>query len=105
MTLPAAGGAGFGGVAEKALRVLNRYTFSFALLLTLVLLIINLIRTPNFGWTQQLANFAPLAIAAAASTPAIISGGGGFDLSISPVMVLTSGRKKVSCSRAKEEGS
>jgi ribose transport system permease protein len=54
-------------------------------------LIINLIRTPDFGWTQQLANFAPLAIAAAASTPAILSGGGGFDLSISPTMVLTSG--------------
>jgi ribose transport system permease protein len=90
ISLPAPS-AGIGGPVERALRLLNRYTFSFALLLTLVLLIINLIRTPDFGWTNQLANFAPLAIAAAASTPAIISGGGGFDLSISPTMVLTSG--------------
>jgi ribose transport system permease protein len=88
---PAAAAAGPSALAERALRLLNRYTFSFALLLTLVLLIVNLIRTPDFGWTQQLANFAPLAIAAAASTPAILSGGGGFDLSISPTMVLTSG--------------
>jgi ribose transport system permease protein len=88
---PAEAVGGHGIWAERAMRVLNRYTFSFALLLTLVLLIINLIRTPDFGWTEQLANFAPLAIAAAASTPAIISGGGGFDLSISPTMALTSG--------------
>jgi ribose transport system permease protein len=40
----------------------------------------------NFGWSDQLANFAPLALAAMASTPAIISGGGGFDLTISPLM-------------------
>jgi len=79
-------------VAERAapvLRVMHRYTFSFALVLTLVLLGWNLIRTPDFGWTSQLANFAPLAIAAMASTPAIISGGGGFDLSTSPLMVFT----------------
>jgi ribose transport system permease protein len=74
-----------------ALRILNKYSFAFALLLTLVLLITNLARTPDFGWTNQLANFAPLAIAAMASTPAIISGGGGFDLSISPLMILTTG--------------
>jgi ribose transport system permease protein len=41
--------------------------------------------------TAQLATFAPLAIAAMASTPSIISGNGGFDFSISPVMVLISG--------------
>jgi ribose transport system permease protein len=90
--LRAVGNAGeLPGWAERYLRLLNKYTFSFALLLTLVLLVINLIQSPNFGWTDQLANFAPLAIAAMASTPAIISGGGGFDLSISPTMVLTTG--------------
>jgi ribose transport system permease protein len=73
------------------LRLLNRYSFAFALVLAVVLLIVNLVRTPNFGWTDQLANFAPLALAAIASTPAIISGGGGFDLSVSPVMILTTG--------------
>src|SRR5437016_5517964 len=77
------------GPAVTALRLLRQYSFGFALLLMLVLLITNLARTPNFGWTDQLANFAPLAVAAMASTPAILSGGGGFDLSISPVMILT----------------
>jgi ribose transport system permease protein len=77
------------GLTGATLRLLRQYSFGFALLLMLVLLITNLARTPNFGWTDQLANFAPLAVAAMASTPAIISGGGGFDLSISPVMILT----------------
>ena len=71
------------------LRLLNRYSFGFALLLTLALLAATLIRDTNFGWRDQLANFAPMALAAMASTPAIISGGGGFDLSISPLMYLT----------------
>jgi ribose transport system permease protein len=74
-----------------ALRLVKRYSFGFALLLTIILLIVNLILSPNFGWTSQLADFAPMAIAAMASTPAIISGGGGFDLSISPLMILISG--------------
>ncbi len=74
---------------RAALRLLNRYSFGFALLLALALLVTTLIRQGgNFGWSDQLANFAPLAIAAMASTPAIISGGGGFDLSISPLMFL-----------------
>jgi ribose transport system permease protein len=70
---------------------MSRYSFAFAVVLALVLLAVNLVRSPDFGWTSQLANFAPLALAAIASTPAIISGGGGFDLSISPVMILTTG--------------
>jgi len=74
---------------NAVLRVLNRYSFGFALLLTLVLLAATLIHDSNFGWKDQLANFAPMAIAGMASTPAIISGGGGFDLSISPLMYLT----------------
>lgn len=74
---------------RAALRLLNRYSFGFALLLALALLVTTLIRQGgNFGWSDQLATFAPLAIAAMASTPAIISGGGGFDLSISPLMFL-----------------
>ncbi len=71
-----------------AIRLLNRYSFGFAALLMLALLATTLIRESDFGWKQQLANFAPLAIAAMASTPAIISGGGGFDLSTSPLMFL-----------------
>jgi ribose transport system permease protein len=75
----------------RTLRFLNRYSFGFALVLAIGLLIANLVQTPNFGWTQQLATFAPLALAGMASTPSIVSGGGGFDLSISPVMILTTG--------------
>jgi ribose transport system permease protein len=70
---------------------LSNYSFGFALMLTLTLLTVSVVRTPNFGWTDQIANLAPLAIAAMASTPAVISGGGGFDLTISPLMYLTSG--------------
>ena len=41
----------------------------------------------NIGLSSQLAIAAPVTIAALASTPAII--GGGFDLSISPLLVFT----------------
>lgn len=71
-------------------RLLRTYSFAFALVLALALLIANLIAQPNFGWTEQLATFAPLGVAAMASTPAIISGRGGFDLTISPLMTFTS---------------
>jgi len=69
---------------------LRRNTYAIAGLLTAILLTANLIVQPNFGWVQQLATFAPLAIAAMASTPSIISGRGGFDLTISPLMTLCS---------------
>jgi ribose transport system permease protein len=79
------------GAVATALRLLNRYSFGFALLLSGGLLIANLLlESGGFGTTQQLANFAPMALAAMASSPAIISGGGGFDVSISPLMTLTS---------------
>jgi ribose transport system permease protein len=76
---------------SRLLRLLNRYSFSFGLALTVGLLITNLIQNSDFGWSDQLANFAPLAVASMASTPAIIAGRGGLDLSISPVMILTTG--------------
>jgi ribose transport system permease protein len=76
--------------ASSAFRLLNRYSFGFALVLTLALLLTNLVQANwNFGWSDQLANFAPMALAAMASTPSIISGGGGFDLTISPLMFFT----------------
>lgn len=71
-------------------RLLRTYTFAFALFLAVVLLIANLIVTESFGWTEQLATFAPLAIAAMAQTPAVLSGRGGFDMTISPLMTFTS---------------
>jgi ribose transport system permease protein len=72
-------------------RVQRRYTFVFALALVVVLLISSrLLATGGFGWSDQLANLAPLALAAMASTPAILSGRGGLDLSVSPLMTLSS---------------
>src|SRR5262249_50306736 len=68
----------------------NRYSFAFALLLTLALLATTIVKDPDpwssSFWVQTLTNMAPMALAAIASTPSIISGGGGFDLSISPLM-------------------
>jgi len=77
-----------GEVLGRTRRLFVRYSFAFALMLAIALLIANLVKTPNFGWTFELASLAPLALAAMASTPSIISGGGGFDLSISPLMAL-----------------
>src|ERR1700729_384561 len=71
------------------LGILNRYSYSFALVLVVVLLSIYVLQTRNVNWIGTIATFAPVACAAMASTPAIISGGGGFDVSISPIMVLT----------------
>jgi ribose transport system permease protein len=74
---------------RQVLRTLRRYTFAFALLLVAVLLTVSLVLQPNFQWTQQLAAFAPLAVAALASTPSILSGRGGIDMSVSPVMTMS----------------
>ncbi|MFL5847055.1 MAG: ABC transporter permease [Solirubrobacteraceae bacterium] len=66
--------------------------FAFAALLALALLIANVIAEPNFGdpdnWPSELATLAPFAIVAMASTPQIISGGGGIDISIGPLTIL-----------------
>jgi ribose transport system permease protein len=69
-------------------RAVRTYSFGFAALLTVALLITNIATIHGgFGWSNQLANVAPMAIAALASVPSII--GGGFDLSISPLICLT----------------
>lgn len=69
-------------------RAVRTYSFGFAALLTVALLITNIVTVHGgFGWSNQLANVAPMAIAALASAPSII--GGGFDLSISPLIIMT----------------
>lgn len=64
----------------------------FAAALSLVLLIANVITDPDFAdpdnWPRQLATLAPLMLVALASTPSIVSGGGGIDLSVGPLAVL-----------------
>jgi ribose transport system permease protein len=69
-------------------RVAQDYSFSFSAVLMLALLAVTLVKEQgNFGLNDQLANAAPMTIAALASAPAII--GGGFDLSISPLLFFT----------------
>jgi ribose transport system permease protein len=74
------------------MRFLRTKPYAFALLLAVVLLIANVIAQPAFAkpsnWAETLAIFAPFAIAAFASTPAIMSGGGGIDISIGPLMTV-----------------
>jgi ribose transport system permease protein len=57
-----------------------------------LLIIANIIAQPSFGapsnWPEQLAAVAPLALVAMASTPAVISGRGGLDISIGPLAIL-----------------
>jgi ribose transport system permease protein len=73
-------------------RFLRTRPYAFALVLAVALLIANIIAQPTFAtpsnWPETLAIFAPFAIAALASTPAIMSGGGGIDISIGPLMTV-----------------
>lgn len=66
---------------------------AFAVVLAVVLLIVNVIVQPDFVASGQIAGtlgtLAPFAIAGMASTPAILSGGGGIDLSVAPLMGFT----------------
>jgi ribose transport system permease protein len=72
--------------------VLRTRPYAFALLLSLALLIANVLAEPSFGepanWPSQLAVLAPFALIAMASTPAILSGGGGVDISVAPIAAL-----------------
>lgn len=71
---------------------LRKNPWLFAAGLALSLLIANIIAEPDFGkpgnWPAQLATLAPFAIIALASTPSILSGGGGLDISVGPIAVL-----------------
>jgi ribose transport system permease protein len=64
----------------------NSYALS-AVLLAAAFIATVIQQNGNIGLSSQLAIAAPVTIAALASTPAII--GGGFDLSISPLLVFT----------------
>ncbi|HEY2652628.1 MAG TPA: ABC transporter permease [Solirubrobacteraceae bacterium] len=71
---------------------LRRRRVPFALVLAIGLLIAEVIVQPSFAkpgnWATELGVLAPFAILAMASTPAIISGGGGIDLSIAPLSTV-----------------
>jgi ribose transport system permease protein len=73
---------------QNVQRAVRNYSFGFAAVLAIALLVGNITTEHGgFGLSNQLANVAPVAIAAIASAPSII--GGGFDLSISPLIFLT----------------
>jgi ribose transport system permease protein len=68
--------------------------WGFALVATVILLIANELARTSFGawnsWPANLADFAPFALAAMATTPAVLSGAGGIDISIGPLLNLVS---------------
>lgn len=68
--------------------------WGLALLLAIALLIANVIAAPSFvawgSWPANFADFAPFALAAIATTPAMLSGAGGIDISIGPLLNLVS---------------
>ena len=77
---------------SRAVALLREHTFAFAAALTVVLVIVNIIVLPAFAnprnWPETLATFAPFALVAMASTPSVVSGGGGLDISIGPLATL-----------------
>jgi ribose transport system permease protein len=65
--------------------------YLFALSLAVLLLAANVVAQPSFSatgnWPSELAALAPFALVAMASAPSIVSGGGGLDISLGPLMV------------------
>jgi ribose transport system permease protein len=67
-------------------------THAFALVFAAALLVAEVIAQPSFidpsNLPSELGTFAPFAILAMASTPSILSGGGGIDLSVGPLATM-----------------
>jgi ribose transport system permease protein len=69
---------------------LVRRPYAIAIVLAAILLVVNVIAMPTATagyWPGLVANLAPLAFVAIASTPSVL--GGGIDLSIGPQVVLS----------------
>jgi ribose transport system permease protein len=77
-------------VGAALVRLARDRPSGFAIALTVLLFVANTVVQPTFAaWSQiapTLGTLAPFAIAGMASTPAFLSGGGGIDLSVAPVM-------------------
>jgi ribose transport system permease protein len=75
-------------------RALRGKPFAFALVVAVVLAAANIAVQPSFvavdNWPADIANFAPFMLLAMASTPSILSGRGGLDVSLGPVAGLIS---------------
>jgi ribose transport system permease protein len=80
-------------VSPRLLRIVTERPSSFAVGLAVMLLIGNVVAQPDFIAPSQIAptlgTLAPFVIVGMASTLAFLSGGGGIDLSIAPLMGLT----------------
>lgn len=74
------------------MRLMGRYTFAIAILVVLLgaNLVMNPARFHPAAWGTLLGLAAPLIGAALASTPVILAGRGGIDISVGPVMALVS---------------
>lgn len=81
-------------MAGETARRLRARPWGFALLVAVALLVANVVARSSFGawgsWPANLADFAPFALAAMATTPAVLSGAGGIDISIGPLLNLVS---------------
>jgi ribose transport system permease protein len=71
---------------------MGKRSYVFAAGFAAALLVANVIAQSSFvdpsTWASTLSSFAPLAIIAMANTPSILSGGGGLDISVAPLMSL-----------------
>jgi ribose transport system permease protein len=76
----------------RVLRILSQRPASFAVVLAVLLVVANIVAQPDFIAPSQIAptlgTMAPFVIVGMASTLAFLSGGGGIDLSIAPLMGL-----------------
>jgi ribose transport system permease protein len=77
---------------ERALSALRRRPWLFAAGLAVILIIANVVAQTSFAkpgnYAAELATLAPILLVAFASTPAVVSGGGGLDLSMGPLAVM-----------------
>ncbi|HEY1777976.1 MAG TPA: ABC transporter permease [Solirubrobacteraceae bacterium] len=75
---------------RRVLAIAQQRPAAFAVVLAIALIVANIVAQPSFADPNQIAptlgTLAPFAIAGMASTPAFLSGGGGIDLSIAPLM-------------------
>lgn len=81
-------------MASSVLARLRSRPWGFALVLATALFVANVLARSSFAapssWPSTVADFAPFAIAAMATTPAVLAGGGSIDISIGPLLNLVS---------------
>jgi ribose transport system permease protein len=79
---------------RELLAHLRARPWGLALAVAVALLVANIVARSSFAawgsWPSTLADFAPFALAAMATTPAVLSGAGGIDISIGPLLNLVS---------------